>query len=70
MKRLWENRNSWISGTLTALAGVMLVRIVSPEIAGMPGKAALVLGYVLAVSGIIILACSANRADRKNTRIK
>lgn len=62
MKRIRENKNFWISGTLTALAGVICARIISPEMDGLSGKAALVLGYVLALAGIIVLARSVNRS--------
>lgn len=56
-----EKRLYWIGGTVTAFLGVALVRILSPELADIPGYAAAALGYALVIAGITIIACATRR---------
>ena len=56
-----EKKAYWIGGTATALLGVALVRLVAPEIAGLPGAAAAAAGYLLVTAGITIIACATRR---------
>ena len=56
-----EKKAYWIGGTATAVVGVALVRLVAPEIAGLPGVAAAAAGYVLVTVGITIIACATRR---------
>lgn len=51
-----ERSAYWIGGTLTALIGVALVRLLSPELAGAGGSVAAAAGYALVVVGITIIA--------------
>jgi hypothetical protein len=48
----------WISGSLTGLTGVILVRFVSPVISGVFEKFILISGYVMVIAGIGIMACA------------
>ncbi len=56
-----EKRLYWIGGTVTGFLGVALVRILSPELAGIPGLAAGALGYALVIAGITIIGCATRR---------
>jgi hypothetical protein len=56
-----EKKAYWIGGTATAVLGVALVRLVAPEIAGLPGMAAAAAGYLLVTAGITIIACATRR---------
>lgn len=50
----------WIFGTIIALTGVTVVRLIAPELVGVLNKIVLISGYVLSLAGIIVLARSAN----------
>jgi len=56
-----EKRAHWIGGTLTAVAGVALAKLVSPELAGTSETIALAAGYALVVAGLAIIACATRR---------
>ena len=56
-----ERRAFWIGGTLTALVGVALARIVAPEIEGSMASLVLSVGFVLVTIGLTILACATRR---------
>ena len=51
----------WIGGTLIALLGVGLVRLLAPALAGFAGSLATVTGYLFAVIGITIIAHATRR---------
>lgn len=57
MNRIRERNLYWIAGTAVALAGVAAVRLIAPELTGAINKAALITGYLLSLTGIIIIAC-------------
>jgi hypothetical protein len=61
MNRILEKRAFWIGGTLAGFLGVGLVRLVAPELAGLPGSVALVTGYFMVVAGLTIIACGTRR---------
>lgn len=61
MKRVREKIVYWISGSLTGLTGVILVRLVSPGISGIPEKFVIITGYLMVIAGIGILACATRR---------
>lgn len=61
MNRILERKRYWIAGSIVGLAGVALVRIISPELSGAMGKAVMVAGNILAITGIGILACATRR---------
>ncbi len=52
----------WIGGTLTALLGVGLVRLLAPALAGFAGSLATVAGYLLVIVGITIVALATRRS--------
>jgi hypothetical protein len=56
-----EKKAYWIGGTATAFLGVALIRLLSPELAGVPGSVAVAAGYALAVLGVTIIACATRR---------
>ncbi len=56
-----EKKAYWIGGAMTALLGVALVRIVSPELAGVAGSVAIAAGHALVVAGLAIIACATRR---------
>ncbi|HDQ04889.1 MAG TPA: hypothetical protein ENN23_10105 [Deltaproteobacteria bacterium] len=58
----------WISGTIVALAGVIIARLLAPALTGVFNKITLVCGYVLALTGIIVLAyaCAARLTLNQN----
>ncbi len=45
-----------ITGTTIALFGVIVARLIAPELVGIINKAMLISGYVLSLMGIIIVA--------------
>lgn len=51
----------WIGGTLTALLGIGLVRLLAPALAGVAGSLVIVAGYLLVIIGITIIACATRR---------
>jgi len=55
----------WIGGTLTALLGVGLVRLLGPALTGFAGSLANVVGYLLVIVGITIVA-RATRRERSH----
>lgn len=52
---LQKNIN-WTWGTIIALAGVAAVRIIAPEMIGILNKVVLISGYIVSLTGIIIIA--------------
>jgi len=56
---MMERKAQWIGGTLTALVGVMLVRLLAPALAGLAGSLTLAVGYLLVIVGITIVARAA-----------
>jgi sulfite exporter TauE/SafE len=56
---MMERKAQWIGGTLTALAGVVLVRLLAPALAGFAGMLAVVVGYLLVIVGLTIVARAA-----------
>lgn len=56
-----EKRAYWIGGTVTAFLGVALVRLVSPELAGISASVALVAGFALVAVGITIIGFATRR---------
>ena len=59
MSIMKDRKIYWIFGTIIALAGVTVVRLIAPELAGVLNKIVLISGYVLSLAGIIVLARSA-----------
>ena len=53
----------WIGGTLTALLGVGLVRLLAPALAGVASSLVVVAGYLLVIVGITIVALATRRKD-------
>lgn len=53
----------WIGGTLIALLGVTVVRLLAPALAGLAGSLAVVAGYLLVVVGIMVLARATRRRE-------
>lgn len=53
------NTAYWIGGTLIALVGVALVRLLAPALAGFAGSLAAVVGYLLVIVGITVVARAA-----------
>ena len=56
---MMERKTQWIGGTLTALAGVVLVRLLAPALAGFAGTLAVAVGYLLVIVGLTIVARAA-----------
>lgn len=56
-----ERKAYWIGGTLTALLGVVLVRLLSPALAGIAGSLADIIGYLLVIVGITVVALATRR---------
>lgn len=56
-----ERKAYWIGGTITALLGVGLVRLLAPELVGAANSFALVAGYLLVIAGIIVIARATRR---------
>jgi hypothetical protein len=56
---MMERKAQWIGGTLTALVGVALVRLLAPVLAGFAGSLALAVGYLLVIVGITFVARAA-----------
>jgi hypothetical protein len=53
------NMAFWIGGTLTALLGVALVRLLAPALAGFANSLAAVVGYLLVIVGVTVVASAA-----------
>jgi hypothetical protein len=51
-----QEKTNWTLGTIIALAGVAAVRIIAPEMIGILNKVVLVSGYIVSLTGIIIIA--------------
>jgi len=51
----------WIGGTLIALLGATLVRLLAPALTGFAGSASAVAGYLLVIVGITLLARATRR---------
>lgn len=60
MSIMKDRKIYWIFGTIIALTGVTVVRLIAPELVGVLNKIVLISGYVLSLAGIIVLARSAN----------
>ena len=58
----------WIGGTLTALLGVGLVRLLAPALADFASSLATVTGYILVIIGITIVALATRRKDSEAFR--
>jgi hypothetical protein len=58
MKKVWERKVYWITGTLVSLSGVAAVRLIAPGLTGIINKTTLIAGYLLSLTGIIIIACT------------
>ena len=56
---MMERKAHWIGGTLTALAGVGLVRLLAPALAGPAHSFAVAVGYLLVIVGLTIVARAA-----------
>ena len=56
-----EKKAYWIGGTITAFVGVALLRLLSPELAGVAGWVAAAAGYLLVIAGITTLARATTR---------
>ena len=56
-----EKKAYWIGGTITGFAGIALVRLVAPELAGAPASFAIAAGFALVVAGITIMSCATRR---------
>jgi uncharacterized membrane protein HdeD (DUF308 family) len=56
---MMERKAHWIGGTVTALVGVGLVRLLAPALADFAGSLADVVGYLLVIVGITIVARAA-----------
>ena len=56
---MMERKAHWIGGTVTALVGVGLVRLLAPALAGFAGSLVVVVGYLLVVVGITVVARAA-----------
>ena len=62
MNRVMKEKMAyWIGGTATGLVGVALVRLLAPQLAGLPGSATAAAGYVLVVAGITVIALATRR---------
>ena len=56
---MMERKAHWIGGTLTALIGVVLVRLLAPALAGFANSLAAAVGYLLVIVGITLVARAA-----------
>ncbi len=56
-----EKKAYWIGGTITAFVGVALLRLLSPELAGVAGWVAAAAGYLLVIAGNTTLARATRR---------
>ena len=61
MNRIREKKIHWIGGSLAAFSGVVLVRLVVPDITGFWQQALKVAGYVLVLVGFAIITCATRR---------
>jgi hypothetical protein len=56
MKEILANKGHWLTGTAIALSGVILVRLVAPNLSGMLHQAVAIIGYLISLIGICIFA--------------
>lgn len=56
-----QNLPYWIGGTIIALFGVGLVRLLAPALAGSANSLTAAAGYLLVIVGIAIVARAAGR---------
>jgi hypothetical protein len=56
-----QRKGYWIGGTVVALIGVGLVRLLAPELAGLGSTITFATGHVLVIAGIGLLACATRR---------
>ena len=61
MNRIREKKIHWIGGSLAAFSGVVLVRLVVPDLTGFWQQALQVAGYVLVLVGFAIITCATRR---------
>jgi hypothetical protein len=66
MKNVLAGKGHWIGGTVVGLIGVAAVRMLAPGLEDPMKKAVLTAGYLLALSGIAIIALGVKRqADQR-----
>ncbi len=56
-----EKKAYWIGGTMVGFAGIALVRLVAPELAGVAASFAIAAGFALVTAGITIISCATRR---------
>ena len=56
-----EKQAYWIGGTVIALLGVALVRLLAPELSGSFGTVVMALGFVKVVAGITVISFATRR---------
>lgn len=56
-----QKRAYWVGGTVIAVFGVALVRLLAPELSGFAGSLAMASGYVLVVAGITLISFATRR---------
>lgn len=59
MIKVEKEKVHWIIGTTVALSGVAVVRLLAPELFGVLNKIVIISGYILSLTGIIIIAHAA-----------
>jgi len=65
MNRIREKKNHWIGGGIAAFSGVILVKLVAPDLSGSWQQALQVAGYVLVIAGLLIIACATRRQEEE-----
>ncbi|MEN6376309.1 MAG: hypothetical protein ABFD75_16200 [Smithella sp.] len=61
MNRIREKKIYWIGGSAAAFSGVVLVKLVAPDLSGSWQQALQVAGYVLVFAGLAIISCATRR---------
>ena len=56
-----EKKAYWIGGTIKAFLGVAILRLLSPELAGVAGSVSVAAGYSLVILGVTIISCATRR---------
>ena len=56
MRETLRDKTYWIAGTLVGLLGVAIVRLLSPGLPEAMSRFMAVIGYLLALSGIVTIA--------------
>lgn len=67
MKNVAANARYWIAGTLIALAGVALARLVAPSLGSPTRLYCTVGGQLLALAGLVLLAYGVSRRVRRDS---